>query len=59
MNDFDRWIMNNPWKICVIYPVSIIATGLLVMVLSMSAIEALAKEKKNEQSQQNRDDKTD
>ena len=58
MNDFDRWIMNNPWKICVIYPVSIIATGLLVMFLSMSVIETLVKEKKNEQSQLSRDDKT-
>jgi|TARA_A100001011_G_C14242497_1_gene813891 hypothetical protein len=58
MNDFDRWIMNNPWKICVIYPVSIIATGLLVMFLSMSVIETLVKEKRNEQSQLSRDDKT-
>ena len=57
MNDIDKWIINNPWKVCVIYPATIIATGMLVMFLSMSVIETLVKEKRNEQSQLNRDDK--
>ncbi len=57
MNDIDKWIINNPWKVCVIYPVTIIATGMLVMFLSMSVIETLVKEKRNEQSQLSRDDK--
>jgi|TARA_R100000455_G_C6252518_1_gene108960 hypothetical protein len=57
VNDIDKWIINNPWKVCVIYPVTIIATGMLVMFLSMSVIENLVKEKRNEQSQLSRDDK--
>ena len=57
MNDIDKWIINNPWKVCVIYPATIIATGMLVMFLSMSVIETLVKEKRNEQSQLSRDDK--
>ena len=57
MNDIDKWIMSNPWKVCAIYPATIIATGMLVMFLSMSVIETLVKEKRNEQSQLSRDDK--
>ena len=57
MNDIDKWIINNPCKVCVIYPATIIATGMLVMFLSMSVIETLVKEKRNEQSQLSRDDK--
>ena len=57
MNDIDKWIINNPWKVCVIYPATIIAPGMLVMFLSMSVIETLVKEKRNEQSQLSRDDK--
>ncbi len=41
VNDIDKWIINNPWKVCVIYPATIIATGMLVMFLSMSVIENL------------------
>ena len=57
MNEIDKWIMSNPWKVCVIYPATIIATGMLVMFLSMSVIETIVKEKRNEQSQLSRDDK--
>ena len=56
MNKIDKWIMSNPWKACVIYPTLIITVGMLVMFLSMSVIDTLVKEKKNEQSQLSRDD---